>query len=357
MEGIVFKFPTNVEVDGLTQENSRNPGAFVGLRITPFVERVAQRVQWDELDIAVGMTPAHKLGTDPSIKSRPGSKRREYRPIPHKEEELVNEQELLEALQLGTLGGVVSIDQLVMEAWKRGQDDDKVRAEWEIWQAYLGHLAFDENGVVVDEEFPVQEYTPEVPWDELAMATPLADMLAESQMFAGKGASAKGAVKYMNQFTLNCVLNNRNANDIKGFNEGILPLTYDLEAVNKILSKRGLPIIEVYDEGYHKTKVDYERFIPDLKTVTIGKRPPGEVVVDYLLAPSLHRLKDGKPAPGFFSFIEVNGQQNITGQATVSLAQLGAGKNPKIEVVHGFYGGPRMKYPRSVIKGNFDQAA
>jgi hypothetical protein len=48
----------------------------------------------------------------------------------------------------------------------------------------------------------------------------------------------------------------------------------------------------------------------------------------------------------------VNGQPNSAGAAAISLAQLGAHGNPSIGVCHGVYGGPRIKYPRSIIKVN-----
>jgi hypothetical protein len=88
----------------------------------------------------------------------------------------------------------------------------------------------------------------------------------------------------------------------------------------------------------------------DGEVVVVGKRPPGETVGDLLLTPSLHDAamasQGGNAGFGFFSIVEVNGHAN---PGTVTIAELGSSKNPKVEITGGFYGGPRLLYPKSVI--------
>jgi hypothetical protein len=151
------------------------------------------------------------------------------------------------------------------------------------------------------------------------------------------------------------LLENTNANDIRSFHgENFSEASYDLFAVNKILARRGLPIIKVYDEGYNK-KVNgvktFKRFIPDGKSVVVGKRPMNQKVGAVAMTPSLHRVKNGQPAPGMFAFAEVNGQPN-TGVAVIDVELLGSAANPRIKVTGGFYGGPLIRFGRSVIRKN-----
>jgi hypothetical protein len=348
--GLVFKFPRNVVLDQVIQEVVRDRTRLIGQTIMPFVEKEFQMVEWDEKDHEQGMTAVHTMGTEPRIAGRPGSKTHRYEPIPHKEEEVIKENEILKARALGTLGGVVNLDDYVMERFNAGVGKDWLRGEWEIWQALRGRLQINENGVVIDETFPIQTFTATTHYDDLENATPLADRNAVKLLFRNTGATAQGAKEYMNQTTLNLILENKNTEDIRGFNEGLRAITFDLAALNKMNTSRGLPEIVPYDEGWEDEDGNFHLFIPDGESIIVGKRMQGQQVGDYLLTPTLHRQKNGMPAPGFFAFVTVNGEGNANGSVAVDLAELGSAGNPKIGVVHGMYGGPRLMYPRSVVK-------
>jgi hypothetical protein len=356
VDGLVFKFPRNVALDEVIQEVQRARARLIGQTILPFVEKDTQLVEWDELDHEQGKTSYHTMGTDPKIASRPGSKTHLYKPIPHKEEELIKEDEMLNARAMGTLGGVVNLNDLVMERFNAGVDKDWVAAEWEIWQALRGRLQVNEDGVQVDEIFPIQTFDAVadgkggVYYTDLESATPLADDDLIALMFRNTGATSQGAKEYMNKGTLNVLLQNKNAGDIRGFNEGLRSILFDLPSLNKMRAARSLPEIVVYDEGWEDKAGNYNLFIPDGESVIVGKRTVGQNVGDYLLTATFHRQKNGMPAPGMFAMVTVNGKGNANGAVTVSMSELGASGNPKVGVLHGFYGGPRLKYPRSIIK-------
>lgn len=355
MSGLVLQFPKNVEMDVTVQEYQRDSTRLQGQKILPFETTVAQRVEWDELDNETGRTGVHTMDTDPKVASRPGSKLKSYEPIPHKETELIKESELLKSRAFGTLGGVINIDSLVMEAFNRGMGKDDITMEVEIWQALQGRLVVEDEdtGVtIVDETFPVQEYNPLITWDNLAIAQPMANLEDIVQMFAGTGASGEGAVIHLNRATFNKVTQNSNTNDIKGYTvDNFRNATYSVEQLNKLLNDRKLPTFNVYDEGWYETKTDFRRFIAEGVAIVEGKRQNNQKVGGYLSTATFHRTKNGQPAPGRFCFIVVNGQPNTTGTAA-SLAQLGAHGNPSIGVIHGVYGGPRIKFPRSIVKLN-----
>jgi hypothetical protein len=352
--GLVYKFPTNVEMDVTTQEYQRDGKKLEGMKILPVNNKSTTRVEWDEKDNETGKTSVHTMDTDPRIRRRPGSKTHSFEPIPRKETELVKESELLQARALGTLGGVIDLEEYVLDCFRRGMNLDDIAMEEEIWAALDGELVIDENGVKLNEEFPIQEFTPTVPWDQLATATPLKDMNAVKLMFAGTGASAEGSVAYSNQLTFNRILENTNVNDLRGFNvDNFRAATFDMEQFNKMMIARGLPMWKIYDEGYYpENSQNFKRFMRNGRVTIIGKRAPGQNVGDYILTPTLHRFEKGRPAPGRFAFMTVNGQPSTAGRMGISGEQLGQHGNPSFGVVHGFYGGPRLQYARSVVRVN-----
>lgn len=347
---LIYRFPSNFVVDQATQEYFVDRAKFIGEKLMPFNLVMAQEVRWDERDNERGMTAAHVLGTDPKINTRRGSKVRRYEPLYFKETDTIREDELLRARQLGTIAGVVDLHELIGKAIRDREDKNFIRAEHLRWQAFQGAIHVHENGVNVDETFPVQHFFTLVSYDDFAGATPLRDDLAVKLMFRGTGASAKGAVAYLNQTTLNWKLQNANDDDLRGFrSQNFLSLAFSLEELNKIQEARGLPIYEVYDEGYIDDDGEFKTFIPDGIEIVFGKRPAGQTASDFIMTPSLHRTtKEGLPAPGPFTIVEVNGQPN-PGVLEISAADLGAHKNPVVEVTGGFYGGPRMPYARSII--------
>jgi hypothetical protein len=347
---ITYRFPTNESLNEVVRDYEIPSDMFKGEEILPFMDTETTFVEWDELDHELGMTAAHNPGTDPKQAARPGSKTHRYEPLHFKETDVIRENELLRARELGTLGGMVDLTTLVGRTLKARMDKNKIRAEWLRWQALFGGFAIDENGVKVSETFPVQTYDAAVDWDTVATARPLHDFNQVKLLFRGTGATIQGAKAYLNQTTANWLLENANANDLAGFRaENFRNTPSDLGEMNKLLGARGLPMLEVYDEGYYKLDGDFELFIPDGKIAIPGRRPAGQKVGDFCLTPTPHRLnRAGQAAPGMFAFIEVNGQSN-RGSAAVSMADLGAGKNPRIELTGGFYGGPRMQFAKSVV--------
>lgn len=345
---VTYKFPTNVELNMMTRKYVVKREKFIGQQIIPFKETGAQKVQWDELDNEKGMTTAHQQDSDVKVTERPGSQLREYTPIFFKESELIKESELLNARAWATLGGVVNIDDLVADRLRSRIDKDFIRAEWLIWRMLLGSIAISENGVTVNEIINVQTHTPTVAWNLPATAAPLTELEAACLKFYGTGASGAGAKLYINRKTLNNILAVTNASDIAAFrNANYVNLTYSLEELNKIFEARGLPMFVLYDEGYITSNGTFTTFIPDGKGVLVGKRDGAMPMGNFMLTPSLHKQNGGMPSGGFFSLITVNGQPNSSG--AVSVSQLGQAENPKIKVMTGFYGGPTLYYPQSVI--------
>ena len=349
MAGITYTYPTNVSLDMVTQEYVAQTDKLRGEQLMSFEDTKTQVVQWDELDAMRGMTSPHVMGTDPKIDIRQGSKLRQFEPIPFKETDLVKENELLKARQYGTLGGVVNLSEMIARIAKDRVDKNRIRCEWTRWQAFKGQLNIVENGVRVNETFPVQSYTPLVTWDNRGTAKILQDVNAIKRMFRGTGASIGGAVAIGNSTTISAMLENTNNSDLAGFrSENFRNTTYDLADMNKIFAARGLFALEENDEGYIDDNGSFQTWVDDGELLIFGKRPAGQSLGKWLMTPTLHRSSNGMPAPGMFEIIEVNGQPS-TGSTVV---QLGQHKNPKIEITGGVYGGPVIYYPRSIVKVN-----
>lgn len=346
---LVLTFPTNAELNEVIQAFKADPQSYIGMNILPVKESFSQRVRWDERDRDRGMTAPHVMGTDPKTDTRQGSKTHEYEPIPFKETDLIKEDEILRSRELGTLAGTLDLSGEIARISKNRFDKTMARIEKLRWDTLKGAIHINENGVKVDETFPIQTPSPLVDWDSLDTATPLKDFNAWKLLFRGTGASARGAVAYMNQVTANMLLENTNADDLQGFqNSNFVNLPYSVEEANKIFTARGLPTIQVYDEGWIDENDEYTPFLDDAEVIVVGKRPSGQTVGDFMSTPSLHVNRNGQSAPGYFSIVEVNGNPSEQVGA-VSVSQLGAAKNPKVEVTGGIYGGTRLIYPKSVL--------
>lgn len=346
---IIYQFPTNVVLDRLTQEYVVERAKLIGQTLLPDQNEMVQIVQWDEIAKELGLTRAHALGADVKIDKRPGSKVRQYTPGYFKAGELIKEDELLGARAFATLGSVVNIDNLVARRLRARIDKDYLTKEKLIWDCLQGHVSMvTDDGVSIDETFPIQIYPAAgtLGWDNHGNATPLKDFNAIKLLYRGMNATARGAKCYLNQTTMNHLLENINDDDIRGFrSQNFLSLTFSLEEMNKIMDARGLPTFEVYEEGYYDADGDFQLFIPDSKAVLIGKRNVG-VTGDFALTPSLHRTVNGMPAPGMFSMINVNGE---AGTGSFAVSSLGSDPNPRVQVTTGFYGGPRLYYPKDIV--------
>lgn len=346
---LTLTFPTNAELTEVVQEYEAQTQNYKGAEILPETDSMSQKIRWDERDRERGMTAPHTMDSDPKIDKRQGSKTHEYEPIPFKETDLMKESEILNARELGTLNGTINLSREIARIAKNRLDKTKARVEWLRWQTLRGQISINENGVKVTENFNVQNYVVLSDWDDLANAKIIRDVNRLALMFRGTGASPKGAKIFLNQTTMNWVLENQNEADIKGFqNSNYLNLTYSVDEVNKILTGRNLPTFEVYDEFWVDENNNEQFFIPDGEIVVVGARPGGQKVGDVRNTPSLHRVKNGMPAPGYFNVLEVNGRP-AEQVGSVTISELGGSKNPKIENTGGQYCGTRLLYPRSVI--------
>lgn len=345
---LTYQFPTNVTLQRVLQEYVIRRERLRLIKLFPFLDVAFQKIRWDVRDNVRGLTKTHVMGTEPKIGVRPGSVLKEYSPFYFKEEDLIKEDEILRARELGTLGGVINLDLEIARTMQNRVDRNFLRAEWLLAGMVSGAITLDDPNVKASEVFPVQHFADASDWTDRDHGTPLKDFNAIKLLFRGTGASAQGAIALMNQTTCNLLLENVNDKDIHGLRsaQNLASITYDMEQVNKILQSRGLPLIEVYDEGYNDDDGNFQMFFSDYEVSVIGKR--AEPIANFALTPSLHQQAAGVPEAGFFAFITVNGGRNPGG--AVDMDTLGSSGNPKIGVIGGMYGGPLLWYPRSIVR-------
>jgi len=221
-----------------------------------------------------------------------------FSPLFFKETDLLKESDMLMPRMAGTLSGAIDLSSEIARIARARADRNYLRVESTIWQTLKGKLEINENGVRVDEEYPVQTQNALVDWDEFDTATPLRDFNAMKLKYRGTGASFQGAEAYINQTTANWLLQNNNPDDLKGYqNKDFLNLTFTIEKVNEILIGRGLPKLVVYDEGYYDSAGNFQLFLADGEVIVVGKRPAGQKIGDWIMTPSLHHAAMGPLRP------------------------------------------------------------
>jgi hypothetical protein len=349
VSGLIVTYPTNAEIDETVQAYVPQVDRFIGSRYMPVKARNTNKVRWTEKDSMRGKTKSHKRGNDPHIDDREGSVDREFTPMDFKETDVIGEKEILEKRQEGTWGEPLDLEDSVAETIKDRADKTMIAVEDTRWQAFRGKLRVNENGVKVSEDFPVQEHEPLVDFDNFNSAKPLMVLDEIGDKFDGTGARGDGAVHVMSKKTFRLILQNNNEGDLKKFaGSNFVDVMNGLAAFNKLLRDRNGSSIELTDEGWIDDDNNYIRFVKTGEIFTFGARPAGQIIGEWQATISLHRQENGKPIGGYFSILEVNNQAS-EGATTISLAQLGAGRNPKFSITGGIYGGPTMKYPKSVV--------
>lgn len=341
----IFTIPTNEELRSPIQNFTQNVDEFLGLQILPWADSMAQFIETEETEEDEGMTAPHLLGTDTKIDKKKGSKKFRYDPLYFKETDVLNEADILRARQLGTYGRPVDLITEVTKLAKKRARKTMTRVEWTIWQVLGGTLAFNENGVKVNETWNVQTHTPAALFSDLSNSKPLTELDVAGDKFDGTGASMEGATIAANRQTWRLLMQNQNDTDLKALdrtNWGNFRFMFSELA--KIIQDKCGAIIKSYDQGYKSGGV-FTKFLPYGQMRIIGKRRDGMPIGNWWRTPSLHIMKGDQPQPGYFVLVEANGKPS-----TGSYTEAGQSKNPKIEVTGGIYGGPNLDFEDNVIK-------
>ena len=199
--------------------------------------------------------------------------------------------------------------------------------------------------VTYTDTYSIQTFTSAVAWSLSATATPIVDLQNLQQKSVGHSTSFKGDSRlYVNQVTANRLLNNSNASDFGGRRSQYGATFNDLTMFNNFFSGQGLPTIEIYDKGYQPLKSSgpetnptnqFTKFIPNGVGILVGRRDNGNPIGEMQMTMNLNAA--GGAGPYAFTkdfFNGINCAKDVPG---------------KIEVHHGWSGGPAIYYPSSVV--------
>lgn len=329
----MLNFPQTQSLTTIVRALPLNP-KYIGESILPEADHYSETIEWDILGATGGMTLPHNLEAD--VKLIP------YVPISHKsiataywkEASRINEKDLLYVRKLTNIYERAGID-LVTDRTVMLNGRLDTRKEWCRWQALLGTLTINENGVIrtIDYEIPGANKVgpPSTHWDNAA-ADILGDLKTWIQLFRGTGAGNPRV--YMNKKAAGYVGANSAIRDL--IKQSQYALQVGIDTAPKLLLNLvgGLSEIITYDEGYIDSNgTNWGPFIPDNKIILIANGPAGEKFGEFKTTPSLHIGGISSPKPGKFAFIEDKTNE----------------KNPYVDICTGQYGLPVIYHPSWIV--------
>src|SRR5262245_23858647 len=297
----------------------------------------APLIKWEQKDNYQGLAQIRGLNGEPPKVKRVGIKQYVMPPGVFGEHISIDEQELTTRRQIGTFADMISLDDLVTEAQEQLLQRELDRIESIIW-LLLANGTFSVSGptgaVVQSDSYAIQTYTAGITWATVATATPIANFRAVQLLSRGKGVSfGAQATAWMNRATANSLFANTNAADLGGKKNNYGGSITGPDDVNRILMAEDLPSIAVYDEGYMDETNTFQLFIPNNRSIVIGKRVNNQNVGEYLFT---RNVNNEGFAPGPYTVV----QDTLMDQGDV----------PRKLIVHrGHNGGPALYYPGAVV--------
>lgn len=326
---------------------------FVGAKYMPSIEIPSATVFVDVLEARGGATKEHTLGTDPQAIGRRQFRTQQYAPGAYKEFIRFNEGDILRLRELGLNDqSKRGIRQHLNENALVLNNRIETRMELLRWQAIFdGTYVYD--GKVVDFGKPGNHnVVPSILWGTVvsgilvpnAAANPVADMRYWVMQYA-PFRKYKITKIIMNPVTELLVLSNANTQSL--IQSRFAAETYKQHDINAVMSFLipGMPPIEVSKGWYQPESVDATSgqitvgdavfFIPDGGLFFECKLPDMNKIGDVVMSLSLANGSVDAPAPGKFILVD----EHIEDRPG----------NPYIDVIGGFYGGPRLKRAFDVL--------
>lgn len=269
-------FPSPQTINRVIREWEPDPSRYIGGQILPlnskdFLE-TPTHISWDILPPAVGMTKPHTLDSTPALVKMPGLKNKSMGTGYWKESAQLNESDMLILRGFGPDHRKRAARDKVVRLQETLQARLAVRMEWLRWQALLGQLSVNENGVILDVDYEIpagNKWQVNVSWADTANAKPIDDFMAVETKYEGLGATAKFYV--MNRATAVLLAKNAQVRDL--VKQSIRVEDIALGNVEKlVLQLAGVPgTVVIYNEGYFNDSATFTKFIPDNKVIVIGE--------------------------------------------------------------------------------------
>lgn len=215
-----------------------------------------------------------------------------------------------------------------------------------IWQVLVNGYVEERNtdGITVwSQRYKITRARFNVSACDQVNSTPLADLacIVNSTIGSSGAVFDPEAVMYANSRTWECLLRNRNPNDIGRMGQTACCDPIGMARLAQFFLARGLPQPRVYNGFWLDENKRPNFYIPTGKIVMIGRRPDGERIGSFFQPPTLITCGTAKlDAHGTY----VIRQDNMCpdGMLTWQGTRL-------IRWLYGLEGVPVLKYPRAVI--------
>lgn len=338
----------------MIREIEVDPNEFLGARYMPAVEIPSASVFVDVLEARGGLTKEHALGADPQAIARRQFRTQQYAPGAYKEFIRFGEADILKLRELGQNDqSKRGIRQHLNENALTLNNRIEARMELLRWQAiFNGTYVYD--GKTVDFGKPAaNNVTAAVAWGQIVsgayVANPSATPVQDIRYWVMGGYATfrkyKISKMIMNKNTARVFLDNPNVQSL--IQNRFAAETYKMHDINEVLQflVPGCPPVEVYGAWYQTesedattgqiTVSDAVFFIPDGRIFFEAKLPDGNKVGDVVMSLNLSNGNMDAPAVGKFILVD----EHIADRPA----------NPYIDLIGGFYGGPRLKRPFDVL--------
>jgi hypothetical protein len=332
------------------REIETDPNTYLGARYMPSIEIPSATVFVDVLEARGGLTKEHALGNDPQAVVRRQFRTQQYSPGAYKEFVRFTEADILRLRELGmndqSKRGIrqhLNENALVL--------NNRIEARMELlrWQAiFNGTFVYD--GKTVDFGKPAaNNVTATVAWGQIVagqyVANPAATPIQDVRFWTMGGYAAFRKYKItkmiMNKNTARVFLDNPNVQSL--IQNRFAAETYKMHDINQALQflVPGCPNVEIYEAWYQTetedaatgqlTISDAVYFIPDGRIFFECALPDGNKIGDVVMSLNLSNGSVDAPAAGKFILVD----EHIADRPA----------NPYIDLIGGFYGGPRLKRP------------
>ncbi len=301
-----YIFPGNYEITEIMQQQLptlRKDRGSPAFQFCPTVTKDVTTLIWEQRDNYFGMMQVRGLdGAAPSV-LQVGADDYIARPSYYGENMPITEREIMDRRKLGTPNEPMDLTEITMLRAEQLLHRQFTLEEYLTWQLTLNGFYQIVNpitkAVVAQDSYTQRVFTSTVTWETSATATPLQDFRNVWLLHRGYSVSFGGtSYAYMNRYTLNSMVTNRNTGDLYGQRTGGLFSAQmegqlDLASINKILLNEDLPQIVVYDEGYYDVNKVFQQWIPNDKVLVVGKRLDGSRLLQYVYTANLANMDTG----------------------------------------------------------------
>lgn len=341
------------------REIETDPAEYLGSKYMPSLEMPSASVFVDVWEARGGLIKEHTLGTDPQSAPRRQFRTQQYAPGAYKEFIRFNEGDILRLRELGLNDqSKRGIRQHLNENALALNNRIEARMELLRWQAiFNGTYVYD--GKTVDFGKPsANNVAPVTPWGandgsgNFTTANPAATPIQDMRYWVLGGYST------FRKYKITKIIMNANTERVFLDNPAVQSLIqnrfaageYKVHDMNSVLGFLipGMPPIEIYKGWYQSeavnatsgliTQSDAIYFIPDGKIFFECKLPDSNKIGDVVMTLNLANGSVDAPAPGKFILVD----EHIEDRPG----------NPYIDVIGGFYGGPRLKRAFDTLTAN-----